>query len=119
MNRRFWLYVAATAFVSAQGVWVSVNNHHWRSVIAAIDSNSSRERTVSVEKFLSNQTDGHKLIGLAKRYLKTEPDLVRPVIEKAYQLDPNSRDIAIFASFYNKDAKERVKVIDPLWSESN
>lgn len=71
----------------------------------------------SMRIFLQQQKDGKKLIGLAKRLPSENAELIKLVVLRAYELEPNSRDIALLASAYSDEAKKRVKEIDPLYSE--
>lgn len=71
----------------------------------------------SMKIFLQKQKDGKKLIRLAKRLPSENAELIKLVVLRAYELEPNSRDIAVLASAYDPGAKARVKEIDPLYSE--
>lgn len=115
MIGRFWFYLPSLIIIAGLGSYLSWVNSRQASELAAIELAATQERRESIDQFLTRQTDGRKLISLAKRFEKTEPELVEPIVLKAYELLPNSRDAALLASYYRPDLKHRVKELDPLY----
>jgi hypothetical protein len=76
-----------------------------------------RAQIDGMKSYLQKQKDARKLISLAKRLPSENAELIKLIILKAYELEPNRRDIAILASYYQAEAKNRVKKIDPLYSK--
>lgn len=119
MTGRFWFYLAALIVIAGIGTTYLASarrsaNERARSEAAAVSDSKS-----ALAEYLSRQTDSRKLVNLAILYQKTRPELVEPVAVRAFELNKNSRDIALLASPYSEEAKERVKFLDPLYGETN
>jgi hypothetical protein len=117
MSGRFWFYLLATIVVSALLSFLLWNKSRIASDQLKIEQESLSQARQSIDNYLAKQTDGRKLVTLAKRISVSRPELVEPVILKAHDLLPNSRDVAILASVYRPELKEKIKELDPLYSE--
>lgn len=117
MTGRFWFYLPSLIIIAGLGSYLSWVKAHQNDQLAIINLAAAQERREGLDRFLSRQTDGRKLISLAKNLEKTEPELVEPIVLKAYELLPNSRDAALLASHYRTELKEKVKELDPLYEE--
>ena len=117
MHGRFWFYLPVAIIITGLFSYLTWNNSKIKSEISLIERISQENRLNSINAWLENQTDGRKLITLAKTFQHNQPELVEPVILKAYELLPNSRDAAILASYYKPELKEAVKKLDPLYGE--
>ncbi len=117
MVSRFWFYLATAIILSGLGSYLSWVKTRQGSEIAAINQAAAAERSMAMESYLAKQTDGRKMISLAKNLQSTAPELVQPIVLKAYELLPNSRDAALLASYYRPELKEKVKELDPLYEE--
>lgn len=116
MSRRFWFYSASLIVIAGLLVWLlAIRNQH-RNEQERQEALFAADQQAQLEKYLSDHNDDRKLVTLAKHYAKTEPGLVRQVVEKAYELNPNSRDIVILVSHYHPELKEKIKFLDPLYS---
>lgn len=110
----FWIgvFIAISAVVSLYSVE--------RASIARVATQHQKEfenqQIESMRTFLGKQQDGRKLIGLAKRLPKENTQLIKMTILRAFELEPNSRDISILASTYSSAAKKRIQEIDPLYN---
>lgn len=119
MHNRFWFYLASIITIAALGGVYLMNKRQLDNELQQLTSVAVEADHQQLAAYLDRQTDAFKLVGLAKLYAKNRPDLVRPVVERAYALNPNSRDIAILASPYLPAAKERVKFLDPLFENGS
>lgn len=117
MIGRFWFYLPVLIIIAGLGSYLSWIHTRQDSELAAIELASDKQRQASMAVYLAAQTDGRKMISLAKTVEKTAPELVEPIVLKAYELLPNSRDAAILASHYRPELKEKVKELDPLYQE--
>ncbi|MEX1123574.1 MAG: hypothetical protein WEC81_00095 [Patescibacteria group bacterium] len=117
MNTRFWLYLLAAIIISGLGSYLSWVKTSQAGELAAIERQAAETRLATMDSYLAKQTDGRKMISLAKKVEKSAPELVEPIVLKAYELLPNSRDAALLASHYRPELKDKVKELDPLYSQ--
>jgi len=117
MSSRFWFYLLAAIIISALLSFLLWNKSRIASDQLRIEQESLSSARESMNSYLAKQTDGRKLVTLAKRISVSRPELVEPVILRAYELLPNSRDVAILASIYRPELKAKIKELDPLYSE--
>ena len=117
MHGRFWFYLPVVIIITGLFSYLAWNNSKIKSEISLIEKQSQENRLNLINLWLDGQTDGRKLITLAKTFQLNQPELVEPVILKAYELLPNSRDAAILASYYQPELKEEVKKLDPLYGD--
>lgn len=117
MSGRLWFYLLAAIIISSLLSFLLWNKSRIASDQQKIEQESLTLARLSMDRYLSKQVDGRKLVTLAKRLSHSRPELVEPVVLKAYELLPNSRDVAILASVYRPELKEKIKELDPLYSE--
>jgi len=117
MNNRFWLYLGF-------GIVLAGLISYWTIETNSIQANTVAERQINeqqqisaMEDFLSRQTNGHKLVSLAKRMNPEDSKLIKMVIMRAYELEPDRRDIALLASAYDPAIKKQVEKLDPLYKK--
>lgn len=115
MHGRFWFYLPVIIIITGLFSYLTWSNSKIKSEILLIEKQSQENRLNSINLWLNNQTDGRKLITLAKTFQLNQPELVEPVILKAYELLPDSRDVAILASHYQPEIKEEIRKLDPLY----
>lgn len=115
MRNRFWFYMPVIIIIVGLTSYLMWSNSSINSEISLIEKNSQDARLNSINSWLTKQTDGRKLITLAKTFQNNEPELVEPIILKAYELLPDNRDAAILASHYRPEIKEKIKTLDPLY----
>ncbi len=114
MRNRFWLYLCAA--IIALGL---VAYWNWESADLQTRTNTTTAQALKtaqadLKNFLTKQTDGPKLISLAKRLNKNQPELVKPIIEKAYALAPTNPDVVLLASAYHPELKAKALELNPL-----
>ncbi len=118
MSGRFWFYLGALIIIAGLGTTYTANarrfeNDQRRLEAAAADADRGR-----LEEYLKKQTDSYKLVRLALTYQITRPELVEPTALRAFELNQNSRDIAILAAPFSQKAKERILFLDPLYQQA-
>ena len=117
MHGRFWFYLPVIIIITGLLSYLVWNNSNISNEISLIEKKAMESRLKSINSWLDNQTDGRKLITLAKTFQNSQPELVGPIVLKAYELLPDSRDAAILASHYKPELKEEVKKLDPLYKK--
>ena len=118
MSSRFWFYLAAVIVIAGLATTYVANNRRLANEQTRIETEGLATSAAALDSYLAKQTDSRKLVGLAVIYSKTRAELVGPVALRAFELNKKSRDIALLAAPYSEVAKERVKFLDPLYSES-
>lgn len=118
MSNRFWFYLATVIVVAALVTTHLANLRRLENRLATIEKTRLEASASSLNEYLAQQTDSRKLVALALIYQKTQPELVRPVALRAFELNKNSRDIALLATPYSKEAKERIQFLDPLYDST-
>lgn len=119
MTVRFWFYLAAVIIIAGLGSWGLFNSRRLSNEIGRLEAEAIAVDQATLSDYLERQNDSFKLVGLAKLYGKTHPELIKPVALRAFELNDNSRDIAILASPYSEEAQKRLKIIDPLYDRTN
>lgn len=114
MGNRFWLYLPAA--IVALGLvafwnWERIDS---QAQAAAATSQSLAFEQTDLKTFLAKQTDGPKLISLAKHVNSNQPELVEIIIEKAYALAPTNPDAVLLASAYHPELKAKALQLNPL-----
>jgi len=117
MTGRFWFYLAVTIVIIAELTWLHGGRNRLNNELARLDNAAAQQQLTSLRGYLGKQTNERKLVSLAKLLKNREAWLLQPIIDRAYELNPNSRDIALLASFFHPELKERVKELDPLYGE--
>ncbi len=115
MGARFWFYLGAVIVIAGLATWQVSNARRLEKELNRITNAALSDSQESLGLYLGRQNDSRKLVSLATTYAKTQPDLVKPVVLRAFELNPDSRDIALMAAPYSSAAKERVKFLDPLY----
>ncbi|QQG49737.1 MAG: hypothetical protein HZB70_02980 [Candidatus Berkelbacteria bacterium] len=117
MTARFWFYLAAVIIIAGLGSWGLFNSRRLSNEIGRLEAEAIATDQATLTDYLERQDDAFKLVGLAKLYGKTHPELVKAVVLRAFELNKDSRDIAVLASPYSLEAEERLKVLDPLYKQ--
>ena len=99
------LYSWRTATVNA------INNE-----VGRIEQASQQERVANIARYVATQTDERKLVSLAKKLSHSDKETLRIIIDRAYELNPGSRDITLLASTFHPELKARILELDPLYS---
>ncbi|HSX41789.1 MAG TPA: hypothetical protein VLE93_00390 [Candidatus Saccharimonadales bacterium] len=114
MRNRFWLYLPAAIVVLGLLAFWNWEKNDFQAQAAANTTKSLAATQADLKTFLATQTDGPRLISLAKRLNKIRPELVRPVVEKAYALAPTNPDAVYLASAYHSELKAKALQLNPL-----
>jgi hypothetical protein len=117
MPQRFWLYLAALIAIAGLGGYYLLHKRSVETELQKLVAVGVEADQQALDRYLGNQVDGLKLVGLVKLLAKNRPELVRPVALRAFELEPNRRDVALLASPYSEIAKERLQFLDPLFGE--
>ena len=112
---RFWLYAIALAVVFSLYLWRVAAIYSISNQIRQSNQLSLQIQQDSLENWLNHQPNERKIISLAKLLKNREPALLQKLIDKAYALNPNSRDITLLASDFHPELKDKVLVLDPLY----
>lgn len=115
MGLRAWFYLAFIIILIGLVSWWAAGRNQLNQAAAQQLEDSQRDQERSLKGYLAKQTDSRKLVSLAKRLKNADSAIIRLVVERAYELNPNSRDIALLASFFNPELKDRVRELDPLY----
>lgn len=115
MGGRFWFYLGAVIIIAGLGTTQLANARRLENELAKIEADGLSASQKTLETYLEKQTDSRKLVGLALLYDKTRPELIRSIALRAFELNKDSRDIALLAAPYSEEAKERVHFLDPLY----
>jgi hypothetical protein len=118
MSGRFWFYLAAVIIVAGIGTANLASTRRLENELIRQDKAALATSQEELDLYLTKQSDSRKLVALALLYEKTRPELVRPVALRAFELNKDSRDIAVLAAPYSEEAKERVHFLDPLYQDS-
>lgn len=93
----------------------------WRLELKEIESDLKTnlqaqqvERIKNLEAYLIKQKDERKLVSLIKKIPNEDYEILRRIALRAYELNGQSRDIALIASQFDPKIKEKVIKLDPL-----
>ncbi|MEK7170827.1 MAG: hypothetical protein AAB774_00785 [Patescibacteria group bacterium] len=117
MSNRFWFYLASIVIVAGLYSWRIATVNAINNEIGRIEQASQQERVKNITRYVASQTDERKLVGLAKRLKNSDQETLRIIIDRAYALNPGSRDITLLASQFHPELKARVLELDPLYKE--
>ncbi len=117
MNDRFWFYLGSLVIVAGLYSWRVATVNAIANEVGRIEQASQRERMSSITQYVTKQTDERKLVSLAKRLKDSDPETLQIIIDRAYALNPGSRDITLLASQFHPELKEKVRQLDPLYKE--
>lgn len=118
MTPRAWLYLGVAIMLVALLTWYEEEKSEIRRV-SENQTAESREVVVSAfRSYLKDQKNERSLVTLAKRIRLIDAELTRLTVERAYEINPNSRDIVILMSNYRPELKKRILELDPLYQEN-
>lgn len=93
----------------------------WRLELKEIESDLKTnlqaqqvERIKNLDAYLIKQKDERKLVSLIKKIPNEDYEILRRIALRAYELNGQSRDIALIASQFDPKIKEKVIKLDPL-----
>lgn len=115
MKPRFWFYLAALIIIIGLLTGLLSIRNAGTNEVARLDQIYLERQLQDLNSYLANQEDERKLISLAKKLHHADWRLLQPIIERAYEINPNSRDIALLASVFRPELKQRVRELDPLY----
>lgn len=115
MSHRHWFYLAIFIVIAGLLALGAANSNILRRQRQAIEAESLAAQQQQLGLYLAKQTDGHKLVRLAKQMKNGDPNILKAIIDRAYALNPTDRDIVVLASFYNPELKSKVLELDPLY----
>lgn len=117
MTSRFWFYLGALVVAAGLYSWRIATVNAINNEVGRIEQAGRLERIESVGRYVATQTDERKLVSLAKRLKNSDAETLRIIIDRAYALNPGSRDITLLASYYHPELKKRILELDPLYEE--
>jgi len=115
MTGRFWFYLGVTVIIVGLYSWRLAAVNGVNRQISRIDQASLQAQSDSLNRWAANQTDERKLISLAKKLKNRDQALLQILIDRAYAINPNSRDITILASQFHPELKDKILQLDPLY----
>jgi hypothetical protein len=119
MNPRFWFYLLfGIIIVALFSYWAGERNGIQKTLIQQ-EQQSLNDRHESIKTYAAKQTDARKLVSYAKNISSADSKSLQIIIDRAYELEPNSRDIVILASEFHPELKKRIQELDPLYEEKN
>lgn len=116
-SSRFWFYLGALVVVAGLYSWRTATVNSINNEVGRIEQAASQERIGNMERYVATQTDERKLVSLAKKLSHSDKETLRIIIDRAYELNPGSRDITLLASEFHSELKGRVLELDPLYKE--
>ncbi len=116
MSSRAWFYLGAVIIIAGMLVYAAVERAKINQQQILIQDQSTAELKDTLTPYLAKQTDGHKLISLAKHLNGTDPSVLQLIIDRAYALEPKDRDILILDSAFHPELKSQIIALDPLYS---
>jgi hypothetical protein len=114
-SNRFWFYFLVIIIVAGLLTVLYTERSRLDHRIASLNDQSYQLQRQQLQSYLDQQTDARKLVSLAKHLATGDQRLLGMIIDRAYQLNPNSRDIALLASNFHPELKKRVQELDPLY----
>jgi|GEM_PF-1307196 len=119
MPKRRWFYLVSAAIVLIEiGALIGISRFS-QDKESAIDRQGVLEQVENLKSYLAAESDERKLVSLAKKLRHAPEEILEPIVLRAYELNPNSRDIAVLASHFRPELKERVKELDPLYDRDS
>lgn len=115
---RHWFYVPVLMIVGGLLSWGAVTAAEIRAEQATADRAGLKSQQAILEQYLNKQTDPVKLIRLAKQTKNSDPALLEMIADRAYQIAPKNRDVAVLAAEFHPELKAKVLEIDPLYAET-
>ncbi|MEK7202018.1 MAG: hypothetical protein AAB669_00585 [Patescibacteria group bacterium] len=115
MTGRFWFYLGSLVIVAGLYSWRTATVNSINNEVGRIEQASQQERVENITRYVATQTDERKLVSLAKQLKNSDQETLRIIIDRAYELNPGSRDITLLASEFHPELKTRVLELDPLY----
>lgn len=116
-KRRLFYLVSAAIVLVEIGALIGIGRFS-QAKVSAINRRGVIEQVENLKRYLANENDERKLVSLAKKLRHMPEEVLEPIVLRAYELNSNSRDIAILASHFRPELVERVKELDPLYYRS-
>lgn len=116
MDKRFWFYLGVLIVIAGEISYYRATQNRIAQELARLNLSAQEQRINDLKNYLGRQTDERKLVSLAKKLRFSEAKTLQLIIDRAYELNPNSRDITLLASEFHPELKERVKELDPLYA---
>lgn len=117
MSNRFWFYLGSLVIVVGLYSWRIATVNAINNEVGRIEQTGQEERVRNITRYVETQTDERKLVSLAKRLKNSDKETLRIIIDRAYVLNPGSRDITLLASVFHPELKDRVPELDPLYKK--
>lgn len=115
MSSRFWFYLGSLVVVVGLYSWRIATVNTINNQVSRIEQVGQQERVKSTAHYIKTQTDERKLVSLAKRLKNGDRETLKIIIDRAYEINPGSRDITLLASTFYPELKEKVLELDPLY----
>jgi len=117
MIKRGWFYLAVLIVVAGEITVLNMVRIKQHRELVRINDQATARQQQDLNTYLTRQTDARKLVRLAKLLTHNQSFLLQPIIDRAYALNPNSRDITLLASSYHPELKDQVTKLDPLYNQ--
>ncbi len=117
MTKRGWFYLAVAIILVGEIVAFNMVRIRQSRELADINDQATAHQEKDLTTYLDRQTDDRKLVRLAKLLARSQSSVLRPIIDRAYALNPKSRDITLLASSYHPELKDQVTKLDPLYGQ--
>jgi hypothetical protein len=115
MTGRFWFYLGASVVIVGLYSWRLAAVNSVTHEISRIDQASLQAQSDSLQTWADGQTDERKVVSLAKKLRTRDQALLKILVDRAYAINPNSRDITILASQIHPELKDKILQLDPLY----
>lgn len=114
MTSRFWFYLLFIIVIIGLVSYWDFSRQHLAQKAKAAEAAALTETANQLKGYLERQTDGLKLVGLAKRLNAIEPTLAKPVVQRAFELAPNNPDAVYLESAYRPELKAKALELNPF-----
>ena len=115
MTNRHWFYLGAIIIIGGLLVVGAANSNLLRRQRLALENQRIVKQKEQFSGYLAKQTDGQKLVRLAKQMKNSDPVILDLIIDRAYELEPADRDIVVLSSYYHPELKNKILELDPLY----
>ena len=117
MAKRGWFYLAVVIVLVGEIVTFNMVRIRQSRELAEINDQALARQEQDLTIYLTHQTDDRKLVRLAKLLAHDQASPLQLIIDRAYALNPKSRDIALLASSYHPELKDQVTKLEPLYGQ--
>ena len=117
MSSRFWFYLGSLVIVAGLYSWRIASVNAISNEVSRIEQAGNQEQIKNITRYVAAQSDDKKLVSLAKRLKNGDKEILKIIIDRAYEINPGSRDITLLASSFHPELKDRVPELDPLYKE--